>query len=71
MIWKVWSHRYLPCLFISTSGSEKVVTEVEEREDAAGSPHVDAMTERQAEEYLWSPVWCRLQDHPWPETGIH
>lgn len=74
-IWKVswwlWTLRYLPYLFISTSGSEKVVTEVKESEDAAGSPHVDAMTERQAKEYLWSPVRCRLQDHPWSESGLH
>lgn len=47
------------------------MTEVKEGKDAAGSPHVDAVAERQAEEYLWSPVRRRLQDHPCSESGIH
>lgn len=46
----------LPYRFISAFGSEKVVTEVKESKDAAGCPHVDAVTERQAEEDLWSSV---------------
>lgn len=41
--------------FIFTANSEEMLFEVKVHEDTAHSPHVNAVTERQAQENFWSP----------------
>lgn len=49
---------WLRCLsdhFIFTANSEEILFEVKVHENTSHSPHVNAVTERQAEKHFWSP----------------